>query len=88
MGRDAHHLAVVQSSLPEVGEWAIKKGITVEGKVAGQHPRRARPCAGRVVSRVIKTESPTQDNEPDRLSFLDDVSSDVAGTGETSTLTL
>lgn len=41
-----------------------------------------------VVSRVIKTESPTQDNEPDRLSFLDDVSSDVAGTGETSTLTL
>lgn len=43
---------------------------------------------GRVVSRVIKTESPTQDNEPDRLSFLDDVSSDVAGTGETSTLTL
>lgn len=41
-----------------------------------------------VVSRVIKTESPTQDNELDRLSFLDDVSSDVAGTGETSTLTL
>lgn len=41
-----------------------------------------------VVSRVIKTESPTQDNETDRLSFLDDVSSDVAGTGETSTLTL
>lgn len=41
-----------------------------------------------VVSRVIKTESPTQDNELDRLSFLDDVSSDAAGTGETSTLTL
>lgn len=65
-----------------------KKESLWRGKWPGQHPRCARPCAGRAVSRVIKTESPTQDNEPDRLSFLDDVSSDAAGTGETSTLTL